>query len=62
MSQHFPEWRLVGLAMSSFLVTLYGWWHLRNGIRVAWGFGWWCAGITLWIYTIHVGLVHMGIP
>ena len=59
---HFPQWRLIGLAIGSFSITLYGWWYLRNQIKMFWGFCWWCVGIALWVYTVNVWIVHTRTP
>jgi len=58
----FPRWRLIGLAVGSFVMTIYGWWYLRNEVRIAWGFCWWCVGVALWVYTVNVWIVHTVTP
>jgi len=57
-NEHFPEWRLIGLAVSGFFLAFYGRWFLRNEIRLMWGVLWWCAGITLWAYTVNTWIIH----
>jgi hypothetical protein len=59
---NFPKWGLIGLAMMSFSLTLYGWWHLRNKIRIALGLCCWRIGIALWAYTVNVWIIHCGDP
>ena len=60
LKDNFPKWRWVGVAIGAFGLMCYGWWHLRNEIRIAWGFWCWFIGIALWIYTVNVWISHMG--
>jgi hypothetical protein len=62
LKNHFPKWGLVGLGVGSFVMTLYGWWHLRNEVRITWGFCWWCTGIALWVYTVDIWIGHAMTP
>ena len=62
-NKHFPYWCLIRLAVgSSFSMALYGWWYLRNEVRIAYGFCWWCAGIFLWVYAVNTWVIHKGNP
>src|SRR5579872_648120 len=62
LKNHFPQWCLIGLAVCSFSASLYGWWHIRNQVRVGWGLCWWCSGVVLWVYTVNVWVSHMVTP
>lgn len=62
LQYHFPKWGLIWLAVGSLLLMLYGWWFLRNEVRILWGFCCLCTGIALWVYTVNMWLFHMGTP
>jgi hypothetical protein len=62
LKDDFPRWRWIGVAIGSFGLMCYGWWHLRNEVSIAWGFCWWSAGVALWVYTVSVWIGHVVTP
>src|ERR1700683_229862 len=51
-----PKWRLIGSAMASFFVALWGWSRLRDGRNVSWGFIAFFCRCILWVYTVSLWL------
>ena len=58
LKDNFPEWCWIGAAVGAFSLMCYGWWHLRNEVRLLWGFCWWSIGATIWGYTVYVLIFH----
>src|SRR6266851_1771487 len=51
-----PQWRLIGPAIASFFLALWGWGCIRNERRIAWGFLAFIGGCVLWAYLVNLWL------
>ncbi|HEX3571891.1 MAG TPA: hypothetical protein VHU44_13810, partial [Acidobacteriaceae bacterium] len=51
--EHFPSWRLIGLAVASISILSWRWFNLRTERRIVWGYWAFWFGIIEWCWTIH---------